>query len=126
VQAEFSSREHREGVLSMARQLDPIERQGAMPRAEYANSAGSQFFICLNYERTKQLDGRYTAFGEVESGMDAVHAIGKVPTDPTSEKPLEPVYIKSARVISVTSQNNPYERMLDLSPVATTGPAPGE
>src|SRR5438876_7604063 len=62
LEAEFSDRPHNEGVLSMARQSDPIERQGSMPRCEYANSAGSQFFICLDYATTKQLDGRYTAF----------------------------------------------------------------
>jgi peptidyl-prolyl cis-trans isomerase B (cyclophilin B) len=123
LEAEFNSHEHREGVLSMARTTDPIERQGAMPRPEYANSAGSQFFICLNYERTKQLNGLYTAFGEVESGMDVVQAIGKVPTDAKTQHPTEPVYIKSMRPISVTSQNNPYEKMLNLSPIATSAPA---
>jgi peptidyl-prolyl cis-trans isomerase B (cyclophilin B) len=123
LEAEFNSHEHREGVLSMARQSDPIERQGAMPRPEYANSAGSQFFICLDYNRTKQLNGLYTAFGEVESGMDVVQAIGKVPTDPKAQKPLEPVYIKTMKVISVTSQNNPYADVLNLSPIATTAPA---
>jgi cyclophilin family peptidyl-prolyl cis-trans isomerase len=124
LEAEFNSREHREGVLSMARQSDPIERQGAMPRPEYANSAGSQFFICLNYDRTKQLNGLYTAFGQVESGMDVVQSIGKVPTDKKTDRPLEPVLIKSVRVIPVTSQNNPYEKALDLSPIATDDPEP--
>ena len=49
VNAEFSDREHHEGVLSMARSQDP-------------NSAGSQFFICL--DRCPHLDGQYTAFGQ--------------------------------------------------------------
>jgi cyclophilin family peptidyl-prolyl cis-trans isomerase len=87
-----------------------------MPRPEYANSAGSQFFICLNYERTKQLDGRYTAFGEVESGMEVVNEIGKLPVDPETQKPLEAVHIKRVQVLPVTSSNNPYEKMLDLLP----------
>jgi peptidyl-prolyl cis-trans isomerase B (cyclophilin B) len=122
LEAEFSSREHRPGVLSMARANDPIERQGAMPRPEYANSAGSQFFICIDYERTRQLNGLYTAFAEVESGMEVVNAINKVETDPKTEKPAELVYIKNVRVIPVTSQNNPYEKLIDFSPIATTGP----
>src|SRR5688572_28084406 len=47
IDAEFNERKHLPGVLSMARNGDPMEPSGAMPRCEYANSAGSQFFICL-------------------------------------------------------------------------------
>jgi len=50
-----------------------------MPRPEFANSAGSQFFICLDYHNTKALDRRYTAFGKVIDGMNAVHEIAKTP-----------------------------------------------
>ena len=46
--AEFNDTPHEPGVLSMARTSDP-------------NSAGSQFFICL--EKVPHLDGQYTAFG---------------------------------------------------------------
>jgi cyclophilin family peptidyl-prolyl cis-trans isomerase len=62
--------------LSMARSGDPNEAGGAMPRCEFANSAGSQFFICLKYDNTKQLDRRYTAFGRVIDGMETVKNIG--------------------------------------------------
>jgi peptidyl-prolyl cis-trans isomerase B (cyclophilin B) len=55
VSSEFNDKPHLEGVLSMARASDP-------------NSAGSQFFICLDYTTTKQLDHQYTAFGKVTSG----------------------------------------------------------
>ena len=47
-------------VLSMARKHD------------VANSAGSQFLICL--EDQPQLDGIYTVFGRVLLGMDDVVA----------------------------------------------------
>ena len=45
IDAEFNGRPHLPGVLSMARSGDPLEAQGAMPRSDAANSAGSQFFI---------------------------------------------------------------------------------
>jgi len=47
LEAEFNDRLHTEGVLSMARASEP-------------NSAGSQFFICLDYGHTKSLDHQYT------------------------------------------------------------------
>ncbi len=57
--AEFNDTPHVRGVLSMARTNDP-------------NSAGSQFFIM--YATADYLDGQYTAFGRVTSGMDIVDA----------------------------------------------------
>ena len=57
VPAEFNDTKHVAGVLSMA-------------RAQDLNSAGSQFFIC-NADATF-LDGQYTAFGQVTSGLDVV------------------------------------------------------
>jgi cyclophilin family peptidyl-prolyl cis-trans isomerase len=60
IPAEFNSRSHLTGTVAMARALDP-------------NSAGSQFYICLS--RQPNLDGQYTVFGQVTSGMDVVQAI---------------------------------------------------
>ena len=45
IDAEFNDRRHEEGVLSMARSGDPLEAQGAMPRCEYANSAGGVVLV---------------------------------------------------------------------------------
>lgn len=59
VPAEFNDTKHVEGTFSMARAQDP-------------NSAGSQFYITL--AATPHLDGQYTAFGRVTSGMDVVLA----------------------------------------------------
>ena len=73
---------HTRGVISMARSNDP-------------DSAGSQFFIM--HEDADHLDGQYTAFGEVISGMDAVDAIASVDTD-SNDKPLTDVVIKSITV----------------------------
>ncbi|MDQ6962895.1 MAG: peptidylprolyl isomerase [Mariprofundaceae bacterium] len=57
VKAEFSDRKHVRGTLSMARSGHP-------------DSAGSQFFICFGPQ--PHLDGQYTIFGQVISGMNFV------------------------------------------------------
>lgn len=123
VDQEFNAREHREGVLSMARQGDPIERQGTMPRYQAANSAGSQFFICLNYERTKQLDRRYTAFGQVVEGLEVVQALGKTPVGEDGQTPIEKPVMKQVRVMPVDAQHTPYARMMDFSTGSTESPS---
>ncbi|MBK8378417.1 MAG: peptidylprolyl isomerase [Nitrospira sp.] len=60
VKAEFNSKPHKRGTLSMARATDPY-------------SAGSQFFICVN--DANFLDWQYTVFGEVQSGLDVVDKV---------------------------------------------------
>lgn len=110
IPAEFNDRPHHEGVLSMARQGDPNERTGAMPRPEYADSASSQFFICLDYAKTRNLDRRYTAFGQIATGMDSVHKIADTPVQ--ASRPEQPVIIESAKVIPVTQDHNPYVELM--------------
>ncbi|HWO57834.1 MAG TPA: peptidylprolyl isomerase [bacterium] len=93
--AEFSTTiKHDEGILSMARKVDPLAKPGEPERPEFLNSAGSQFFICLG--RAASLDGKYTAFGEVIEGMDVVQKIAKTPAQ--RERPLTPVRITKAYV----------------------------
>jgi len=60
VKAEFNSHKHERGVIAMARAADP-------------DSAGSQFYITR--EPANFLDGQYTVFGKVASGMDVVDRI---------------------------------------------------
>jgi peptidyl-prolyl cis-trans isomerase B (cyclophilin B) len=123
IDAEFSDRQHLEGVMSMARQMDPIEREGAMPRSEFANTAGSQFFICVNYEATRQLDRRYTAFGRVVQGMEVVRTIAATPLDdPDRGRPTKPPVIKRVTIHPVTQKQNPYREIIRSAPVA---PLPG-
>ncbi len=62
IPAEFSNVAHLRGTVSMARATD-------------INSASSQFFICL--EDSKFLDGQYTVWGKVTSGMEYVDKIKK-------------------------------------------------
>ena len=70
---------HTEGVLSMARAMDP-------------DSAGSQFFIM--HKAAPHLDGQYAAFGQVIEGMDIVNKIAGVRTD-FSDKPMKKQMIQS-------------------------------
>jgi peptidyl-prolyl cis-trans isomerase B (cyclophilin B) len=127
---EFNTRKHDPGVLSMARETDPNEAGGAMPRGDFAHSAGSQFFICLDYTNTQQLDRRYTAFGKVIAGMDAVHDMAAVPlADEASGKPKNPPIIQKVEVHPVTATENPYPRLIEqlqpsLIPRAATRQSP--
>lgn len=73
VKAEFNKKKHSRGVLSMARSMDP-------------NSAGSQFFIVL--KDSDFLNGQYTVFGKVISGMDVVDKIAGLKTD-TKDAPVD-------------------------------------
>jgi peptidylprolyl isomerase len=69
LKAEFSAEPHVRGVCSMARTNDP-------------NSANSQFFIC--FDDASFLDNKYTVWGEVSEGMEAIDALpkGEPPRDP--------------------------------------------
>jgi peptidyl-prolyl cis-trans isomerase B (cyclophilin B) len=57
----------------------PAHERGtvAMARSGMPNSAGSQFYICLNPDpnRYRHLEGQYTAFGRVIKGLDVVDKI---------------------------------------------------
>jgi peptidylprolyl isomerase len=70
VEAEFNALPHVRGALAAA-------------RAESPNSANSQFFIMLAPRLS--LDGKYTVYGRVVSGMNFVDAIerGEPPVNPT-------------------------------------------
>jgi len=125
IDAEFSDRPHHEGVLSMARELDPNEAPGVLPGPVAANSAGSQFFICLDYAKTEQLNGRYTAFAEVIEGIDAVHKIAASPLiHGSSDRPEKPPVIEKVEIKRVELGHNPYQPKPDvlLPPLPTTAP----
>jgi len=69
IPAEFSQTPFRRGTLGMA-------------RSQLPNSANSQFFIC--FKESSFLNGQYTVFGEVLSGMEFVDKIkrGEPPVNP--------------------------------------------
>ena len=66
IKAEFNSRSHLRGIISMARSQDP-------------DSAGSQFFIVTS--DSTFLDREYTVFGEVTDGMDIADKIVNLQRD---------------------------------------------
>ena len=87
INAEFSSRPHVRGVISMARSPRDI------------NSAGSQFFICLADD--SQLNGQYTAFGKLIKGDDVLGKLGdtEVTLDARGAEKSKPV--KRQDVVSI-------------------------
>ena len=66
LKAEFNTRSHLRGIVSMARATDP-------------DSAGSQFFIVTS--DSTFLDKQYTVFGEVVEGMEVADKIVNLPRD---------------------------------------------
>ncbi len=77
LKAEFNDKPHKKGTLSMA-------------RSKHADSAGSQFFICV--ADAPQLDGEYTVFGEVIKGTDVADKIVSQERD-RRNNPLERIEI---------------------------------
>ena len=78
IKAEFNDETHARGIISMARSQDP-------------DSAGSQFFVVV--KDSDFLDGQYTAFGKVTSGMDVADKIVNSPRD-SNDNPNERIEMK--------------------------------
>lgn len=83
---------HTKGAVAMARPgaLDAPDKQ----------SSGSQFYVSLRTQ--KRLDGNYTVFGHVTSGLEVLEAISAVSVD-TNDTPTRRVNIKSVRLVSPDS-----------------------
>ena len=75
VPAEFNDTPHQRGTLSMA-------------RSQNIDSGSSQFFIC--HDNTPFLDGQYTVFGQLISGIEVVDEIVNSERDPR-DNPLDRV-----------------------------------
>jgi peptidyl-prolyl cis-trans isomerase B (cyclophilin B) len=93
IDAEFTSKKHVPGVISMARGSDP-------------NSAGSQFF--LMHGAAPSLDGQYTAFGRIIEGMNVLNDIAATPVTMNpmmneKSKPAEWTTLKSVKIVSRAS-----------------------
>ncbi|HSO76375.1 MAG TPA: peptidylprolyl isomerase, partial [Blastocatellia bacterium] len=80
---EFSDLKHVRGTVSTVRIPDK------------ANSGGAQFFICASPQ--PQLDGQYSAFGQVTEGIAVVDKISLVEAD-ASQLTVKPVNITSIRI----------------------------
>ncbi|MFN7965731.1 MAG: peptidylprolyl isomerase [Acidobacteriota bacterium] len=80
LEAEFSPNLHyRPGTVGMARDTDP-------------DSGSCQYFIAI--DDIPRLDGKYTIFAEVVSGLDVARRIAQLPRD-TNDNPLERVLVKA-------------------------------
>jgi peptidyl-prolyl cis-trans isomerase B (cyclophilin B) len=90
IPAEFNSRSHQKGVISMARSASP-------------DSAGSQFFIC--HGDASSLDGKYTAFGKLIKGLDTLDKIANVECrrvpggDSQASRPVQRVGVESIKIV---------------------------
>jgi len=105
VKNEFNSRRHVPGVLSMARMSgDTRDKDGKLIPA--FDSASSEFFIM--HAVYPSLDGKYTGFGKVLSGMPAVEAVvdsvkaGFNPRNPATHRPKVRQFIRRAIVIKAS------------------------
>ena len=92
LKAEFNTRSHQRGVLSMARAQDP-------------DSAGCQFFVCLG--DASFLDRQYTAFGKVIKGDDVLGKIGDTPVvaggGGEASKPTVRVNVETIKIVPANS-----------------------
>ena len=79
---------HVKGAIAMARQ-GPID-------ASSKASSGSQFYVMLRSDA--KLDGRYTVFGRVTQGLDALEAISAMTVD-TNDCPTRRYEIRSVRLV---------------------------
>jgi len=82
MKAEFNDQKHVKGTLSMARLAEP-------------DSASASFFIVT--ANADALDGKYTAFGMVESGLDVVEKIEAVAVN--GETPIDRVELRKVTVV---------------------------
>ncbi len=85
VQAEFSDIPYDTGILGAARFGNDV------------NSANSQFFIML--KREAAFDNKYTVYGKVIEGMNNVRTIAQAPKQEGTERPVEPIRIKSVTIV---------------------------
>ncbi len=84
IPGEFNNIDHEKGVWSTARTNDP-------------NSAQSQFFICNAHAAS--LNGQYTVFGKVISGLDVVDKITALPCNGELIADGKTTVIKSAKLV---------------------------
>lgn len=85
IKAEFNTKPHVRGVLSMA-------------RSQHPDSAGSQFFVVHGDARF--LDNQYTAFGHLVGGDEVLEAIATVPcSGPERSTPSKRIEITSVEVV---------------------------
>jgi peptidyl-prolyl cis-trans isomerase B (cyclophilin B) len=81
-------RKHSAGAVAMGRLPDKVNPA--------RRSSGSQFFVTL--KPMPDYDGKYTVFGHVVSGIDALEAVSTKPAD-SNDNPVEKIVIRSVKVM---------------------------
>ncbi|MBX7209189.1 MAG: peptidylprolyl isomerase [Verrucomicrobiaceae bacterium] len=84
-------RPHKLGAVAMARRSDRVNPE--------KKSNGFQFYFALG--NMAALDGQYTVFGQVVSGLEWIERISRVPAD-SNDCPLERIEVKSIKVVDQT------------------------
>jgi peptidyl-prolyl cis-trans isomerase A (cyclophilin A) len=72
------------------------------------DSNGGQFFITTT-NNTSWLNDRHTIFGRLTGGSNVVYSIGRVATDPLTDKPLASVVIQSVGIRRVGSAAKAFD-----------------
>ncbi|MGA9580457.1 MAG: peptidylprolyl isomerase, partial [Allosphingosinicella sp.] len=114
LKAEFNGLPHVRGAIAAARQGAPDDADAATAAAA-ENSANSQFYIMLGSRLS--LDGRYTVFGRVISGMNFVDGIEK------GEPPASPSRILQASIAADDKAPPPPDRTFAAPAVPEGGAA---
>lgn len=97
VPAEFNSDlKHRRGSIGAA-------RYGGERNPE-KNSSPTQFYIVQNERAAPHLDGEYTVFGQVMSGLEVIDIIAGKPTD-DRDRPIEETRINRVKVDTVKRED---------------------
>jgi len=89
VVAEFNSTPHVRGIISAARTSDP-------------NSFRGQFFICV--ATASHLNGQYSVFGRVLTGMDVADLIVNAPRD-AANNPLDKISMEISEVATSVNED---------------------
>ena len=101
-------RPHTKGAVAAARIGDKVNPQ--------RRSNGSQFYVCVSPQR--QLDGKYTVFGNVIRGLDVLETISNRSAD-TNDYPIERILLKKVSII-------PREKLPAAAGAQTPGAAPAK
>lgn len=99
---------HKKGALAAARKGDL-----ANPRKA---SSGSQFYIVHDPENCAHLDGQYSIFGEVISGLEIIDKIATVDTD-RYDRPYEDVIINTIKPVIETAPKVVDQAQVDSTKV---------
>ncbi len=102
------SRQYDPGIISdhVPAEINPrfSHRRGTIGAARYGgernplkNSSPTQFYIVRHDRAAPHLDGEYTIFGQVMSGLEVIDRIAELPTD-ERDRPVESVRITRVTV----------------------------